>query len=261
MWIEVNGNRVFAATGGRTFDPARPVVVLVHGAGMDHTVWALHDRALGHAGQSVLSVDLPGHGRSDGDALPSIPALADWLVALLDAVGSESAVVVGHSMGALAALAFAARHPGRARAVALLGAAAAMPVNDDLRGAARTRPLAAAAMIVGWGFSATAALGGSAAPGLWLSGGANALLARCRPGVLATDLDACNDYGDGAADAVRVQCPALVVAGDRDRMSPAKAGRELAGLLPHGRVAVLPGAGHMVMAERPDAVLDLLRGL
>lgn len=261
MWIEVNGTQAFAATGGSPFDAARPVVVLVHGAGMDHSVWALQDRALAHAGRSVLSVDLPGHGRSGGAALPSIPALADWLAALLDAVGAGRAVVAGHSMGALAALAFAARHPVRARAIALLGAAALMPVNEDLRNAAFTRPDQAAAMIVTWGFSADAALGGSASPGLWLTGGTTALLARTRPGVLAADLNACNDYLDGPADAARIACPALVIAGERDRMSPAKAGRELAALLPHGRIEVLAGAGHMVMAERPDAVLDLLRQL
>lgn len=261
MWIDVNAHKVFAATGGVDFDPARPVVVLVHGAGMDHTVWALQDRALAHAGNAVLSVDLPGHGRSDGVPLPSIAALADWLAALLDGVGAERAAVVGHSMGALAALAFAARHPARARAIALLGAAAAMPVNEELRNAAITKPDAAAGMIVGWGFSADAALGGSATPGLWLTGGATSLLGRARPGVLAADLNACNDYADGPADVARVQCPALVIAGERDRMSPAKAGRDLAAQLPHGRIAVLAGAGHMVMAERPDAVLDLLLGM
>lgn len=261
MWIDVNGTRAFAATGGAPFDPARPVVVLVHGAGMDHTVWALQDRALAHAGNAMLSLDLPGHGRSDGAALTTIAAQADWLAALLDAVGVAQATVVGHSMGALTALAFAARYPARARAIALLGAAAAMPVNEDLRNAAATTPASAAAMIVTWGFSAEAALGGSAAPGLWLTGGATSLLARARPGVLAADLNACNDYGDGPADAARVACPAVVIAGERDRMSPARAGRELAALLPQGRIEVLPGAGHMVMAERPDAVLDVLKGL
>lgn len=261
MWIEVQGRPVFAATGGTAFDPAKPVVVLVHGAGMDHSVWALQDRALAHGGHAVLTLDLPGHGRSDGAPLPSIAALADWLAQLLDAAGVAQALVAGHSMGALTALAFAARHPARARAVALLGAAALMPVNEDLRNTAVTDPAAAAAMIVNWGFSAEAALGGSATPGLWLTGGATSLLSRARPGVLACDLDACNDYVDGPADAARIACPALVIAGERDRMSPARLGRELAALLPHGRVVVLPGAGHMVMTERPDAVLDLLRGL
>ncbi|HLO78734.1 MAG TPA: alpha/beta hydrolase, partial [Magnetospirillum sp.] len=197
MWIDVQGSKVFAVTGGVEFDSSRPVVVLIHGAGMDHSVWALQDRALAHNGFAVLSVDLPGHGRSEGEALPSIAALADWVAALLQAVGVAQATVIGHSMGALTALAFAARHPGRARSIGLLGAAALMPVNDDLRNAAVTAPAAAAAMIVTWGFSADAALGGSTTPGLWLTGGATSLLARSRPGVLAADLNACNDYVDG----------------------------------------------------------------
>lgn len=261
MMIDVQGSPVFVATGGVPFDPSRPILVLMHGAGMDHSVWALQDRALAYSGKSVLSVDLPGHGRSGGQPLASIPALADWLAALLDAAGVGQASVAGHSMGALAALSFAARHPERTRSIALLGAAALMPVNEELRNAAAAKPAAAAAMIVGWGFSPEAALGGSATPGLWLTGGATSLLARARPGVLAADLNACNDYLDGPADATRVSCPALVIAGERDRMSPAKAGREFAALLPQGRIEILPGAGHMVMAERPNAVLDLLRGL
>lgn len=259
MWFEVAGKRVFAGTGGIAFDPGKPCVVLVHGAGMDHSVWASQDRALAHGGRAVLSLDLPGHGGSEGPPLTSIPALADWLATALDHVGVEQAAVVGHSMGALTTLAFAARHPARTRAIALLGAAALMPVHADLLTAANDDLPAAIAMITGWGFSATAALGGSAVPGLWLVGGAESLLSRTRPGVLHADLAACNAYQNGAADAARVQCPALVVAGQRDRMAPASAGLVLADAL-RGRGVVLPGAGHMLMAERPDDVLDLLIG-
>ncbi|MBX9634370.1 MAG: alpha/beta fold hydrolase, partial [Magnetospirillum sp.] len=68
MWLDVLGQRVFAGTGGMPFDPAKPVVAFIHGAGMDHSVWALQDRALAHAGRAVLSFDLPGHGRSEGEA-------------------------------------------------------------------------------------------------------------------------------------------------------------------------------------------------
>lgn len=257
--IFVRGHRVFAATGGAGFDPSRPAVILVHGAGMDHGVWALQSRALAHSGCSVLAVDLPGHGRSEGEALTSISALADWLAEFIIAAGLDAAVVAGHSMGALAALELGARHPERVRGLVLIGAAAAMPVHSDLIAAAAEELPAAVAMITAWGFSPTAALGGSPAPGLWLTGGGRRLLERSRPGVLHADLAACNAYGDGEAAAVRIRCPAAVVAGGADRMSPAKAGRALAALIPGAGIEVLDGAGHMLMAERPEAVLTVLK--
>jgi pimeloyl-ACP methyl ester carboxylesterase len=99
MEIAVDGKAVFAATGGRSFDPALPSLAFVHGAAMDHTVWALQTRYFAHHGRNVLAVDLPGHGRSDGPALDSIGALADWLARLLDALGVERAALAGHSMG------------------------------------------------------------------------------------------------------------------------------------------------------------------
>ncbi len=95
----------------RAFDRARPTIVFVHGAANDHSVWALQSRYFAHHGYNVLAVDLPGHGRSGGEALASIEAIADWLAALLDALGVERAALVGHSMGSLAALDAAARHP------------------------------------------------------------------------------------------------------------------------------------------------------
>ena len=72
MQLRVDGKAVFAATGGRDFAADRPVVVMIHGAGMDHVVWALQARSLAFRGRSVLALDLPGHGRSEGPALPSI---------------------------------------------------------------------------------------------------------------------------------------------------------------------------------------------
>lgn len=99
MDLRVNDTASFAATGGRRFDPSLPAVVFIHGAGMDHSVWALQSRYFAHHGRAVLSLDLPGHGRSQGAPLESIEAIADWLAGLLDAAGVEQAVLVGHSMG------------------------------------------------------------------------------------------------------------------------------------------------------------------
>ena len=119
--MTVDGNRVFAATGGRPFDPAQPTVLFIHGAGMDHTVWALQTRYFAHHGRSVLAVDLPGHGRSSGAVLRSVGAMASWIVRVLDEAGVQSAALVGHSMGALISLEVAASAPGLARSLGRLG--------------------------------------------------------------------------------------------------------------------------------------------
>ena len=66
MRLEVDGRAVFAATGGARMRPGQPLVVFLHGAGMDHSVWALQSRWFAHHGFSVLAVDLPGHGGSAG---------------------------------------------------------------------------------------------------------------------------------------------------------------------------------------------------
>ena len=91
MQFKVNGQDVFAGTGGKPFAPAQPVIVMLHGAGMDHTAWALQDRYFAHPGYSVLAPDLPGHGRSAGTPLKSIAEMADWTAALIAAAGAAKA--------------------------------------------------------------------------------------------------------------------------------------------------------------------------
>jgi pimeloyl-ACP methyl ester carboxylesterase len=259
MNLTVDGKVVHAATGGRDFDPALPAIVFVHGAGMDHTVWALQARYFAHRGRAVLAVDLPGHGHSAGPALASIEVIADWLAALIAAAGLESAALAGHSMGALAALACAARHPKRVRTLALLGVAPSMPVHPDLLAAAQANDHRAFDLVTDWGHGAAAHLGHHPAPGLWLMGGAEALLERCAPGVLHNDLAACNAYQEAEAAAAKVTCPTLLVLGADDRMTPAKAGQKLAAIIPGAQCVVIPEAGHMMMSEAADATLDALK--
>jgi pimeloyl-ACP methyl ester carboxylesterase len=261
MLLDVDGATAYAATGGRAFDPALPAAVFLHGAGLDHTVWALLARWFAHRGFAVLAPDLPGHGRSQGEPLASIAEMADWTAALIAAAGAGKATVIGHSMGALIALETAARHAGRVAALGLVGAAAAIPVARDLLGAAQADDHAAIDMVDIWGHGFRAGLGGSLAPGLWMLGGGMRLLERARPGVLSTDLAACNAYGGGLAAAARVTVPTVLVLGERDLMTPARAGQELAAALPSARVVVLKGAGHMLMSERPDEVLAALKDL
>src|ERR1044072_9073943 len=120
MQLSVKGHDTCIATGGRPFDPSLPAVVMLHGAGFDHSTWALHSRWVAHHGYSGLAPDPPADGGSSGKALPTISDMADWTAALLDAAGAPKARLVGHSMGSLIALETSARHPDKVCGLSLM---------------------------------------------------------------------------------------------------------------------------------------------
>jgi pimeloyl-ACP methyl ester carboxylesterase len=259
MWIEVQGRRAYAYTGGKPFDAALPVVVFVHGAQNDHSVWILQSRYLAHHGFSVLAVDLPGHGRSQGPAHPSIEAMAQWLRDFLDAAGVSAATVVGHSMGSLIGLEFSALAGKRLNRLVLLGTAFPMRVSDQLLQAARSDEAAALDMINAWSHLSLNHQPGCPGPGFSVFMQARRLMERQAPGVLFNDFNACNAYAAGLERARALAAPALVIAGRRDLMTPAKAARALAREIPDCKLVEIDGSGHSLMTERPDAVLLALK--
>ena len=259
MEFGVGGFAVYAYTGTRPFLPGQRSVVFVHGAANDHGVFAQQSRYFAWHGVNALALDLPGHGRSGGSAHASVEALAEWLAAVLDALNVKDADLVGHSLGALAALECAARNPPRVRRLALLGPAAPMTVSEDLLGAAKRDDHVAYELINAWSFAAGTQLGGNRVPGMWMLGNAMRLMERTPPGTLYVDLAACNAYANGASAAAAVSCPTLVVIGARDVMAPPRNAQPLVKALRDGRTVTLPETGHAMMAERPLEVLDALR--
>lgn len=257
MKLNVNGAEVFVATGGREFDAAKPAVIFLHGAGFDHSTWALYSRWFAHNGFNALAPDLPGHGRSGGEPLSSVEAMADWVAALIDASGAKKARLIGHSLGSLIAIETAARHPEKVTGLGLIGTAIAMPVSEALLAAAKANSPDAIAMMTIWGFGARAGLGGCLSPGNWMMGKGVRVLEAAKPGVLYTDLAASNAYSAKEA-AAKIKVPATLVLAERDLMTPVKNGKALAELIPGAKVVMLPGAGHMLLAEKPDDVLKAL---
>jgi len=260
MQLQIDGRAAFAYTAAHDIDPARRTVVFVHGAGLDHSAWGLQSRYYGYHGWNVLAVDLPAHGRSDGPPLASIGDMAEWVFALLQALKIGRAHIVGHSMGSLIALEFAARHGAAAEKIALLGTAYPMKVSDAFLEAARRNDSAAYDMETIWGHAPQVPFAGNPNPGMWMYGDTLARLARLAPGVLHADLLACHGYAGGAAAAAQLKCPTLFVLGARDMMTPPRGAGELIKAIAHATCVQIPASGHSLMAEAPDAVLDALAG-
>ena len=258
MNFVVDGKQVFAYTAAHALVPPKPAVVFLHGAGLDHSWFALQSRYFGYHGKTVLALDLPGHGRSEGPPLASVEELADWVIRVLAAAGVGRASLVGHSLGSLAALECAARHPQRVERIALIGTAFPMNVSEGFLEAARNNEHAAFDMDTIWGHAPQVPLGSNPYPGMWMYGDTLARLERLAPGVLHAGLKACNDYAAGLESAAKVKCPALFILGQRDLMTPPRAATALIQAISGARTVSIASAGHSLMAEAPDAVLDAL---
>ena len=197
MEFKVQNKRVFVSTGGKPLDINKPTLVMLHGAGMDRTVWSMQARFFAHHGFSVLNPDLPGHGKSDGPALSSIPAYSDWLIELIEVAAVRDVCLIGHSMGSLIALLSAVNLEAKLGKLALLGTLPRIQVHPDLLKSAINHEHQAFETIVGWGVGRQAQIGGHRAPGSWITGASMRLLETAAPGVLGNDLNACDSWKEG----------------------------------------------------------------
>jgi pimeloyl-ACP methyl ester carboxylesterase len=262
MQLSVQGHEAYCYTGGKPFDSALPAVVFIHGAQCDHCVWLLQTRYFAHHGLGVLAVDLPGHGRSQGHALDSVEAMADWLLALLDAASVQKAILIGHSMGSLIALETCAKAPARVAKLALLGTTYPMKVSPMLLDTAKNEEATAIDMVNIWSHTSITQKPSFPGPGAYVMGGQQRLMQRMsqhNPDQLFyTDFSACNNYANGDTAARSVSCPTLFLLAKQDVMTPAKSTSVFTSAIPHGTVVVVENCGHNMMAEQPDQVLDTL---
>ena len=259
MHFKVNGKQVFASTGGKPFDKAKPVIIFLHGSALDHTFWGLHSRFFAFRKYAVLVPDLPGHSHSEGPALTSIEAIGDWLNNITEVLDIDNLSVVAHSQGCLNALEFVSRYPNRIRSVSFIASGLATPVNPALIDAAENQPEDAIAMMIGWGFGSAGHLHQGPIPGNSMVAGGRKVMRRNVPDELATDLKACDAYQNGKVAAAKITCPIPVIIAGQDRMAPRKATTELVEYLNDAEVHVIPESGHMVPQEAPNKCRQLLQ--
>ena len=255
MYIEVNGQSTYAATGGKEFDTTLSPVLFIHGSGLDHRCWALQTRWFAYNGYSVLAPDFPGHSLSSGNALESIEQQGQWLVDFLNAADVAPAHVVGHSQGFLCALELAKKAPEKVKSLSGIGTAAAIPVNPALIETALDSPVRAADMMLQWGFGNQAQMGISAVPGMQPIAIGRQIMAR---NPLAVDLQACANYEQGEQVAASLNIPTQLILAGQDRMTPYQAGKALAEIM-NASVTLIENYGHMLPIEAPKQCLVALR--
>ena len=264
MYIDVNGHKTYAYSGGKDFNPAQRTVVLIHGVLCDHSVWALQSRYLANHGWNVLAIDLPGHCKSAGAPPNSVQEAATFIQALLDAQGVKQAALVGHSFGSLIALQTAANLGERISHLAMVGTAYPMKVSQPLLDASLNEPEKALHMT---NVFSRATLAPPSGAGSWVFGaslalGRRVLASNKTVNVFHTGFNACNNYDQGLQAMAAVTCPVLMVLGKADQMTTPKNALPLINQAKESdkalQVVSIPN-GHHQMTESPDETLDALK--
>ncbi len=227
----------------------RPPLILIHGTGGNYRLWPPEIRRM--AGQRVLALDLPGHGKSEGPGLQSVSDYARSVVTFMKAAGLYKAVIGGHDLGGAIALNLAIEHPRWVAGIALLASGARLPIASA-RLEAAANPSMHPLIIRDLQQNAFGPHAGAQARSLLAQA-----MAETRPTVFYGDLLACDRF-DLSARLFKVNVPTLVLCGTDDRLTPLSFSEALATGIPGAALQTLDGAGHMLMLEQPRRVAGLL---
>lgn len=245
-----------------TFEASRATVVFIHGAANDHRVWRELITTIEQASAdsfNLLAPDLPGHGHTFADAKTKIEDYADWIINLLDNGAIAKATLVGHSMGSLIALDCARRYAARVEKLVLIGCATPMPVAEKILQTARDTPDAAFDMLTRASFHNVKNADGSWPQPTNAMTNYREILTESRAGILANDMNACNQYAVAPATLRDIHHMSQVIVGAEDRMTLPAAGDMVAMSLPNATRITIDRAGHAVVQEQCAAVAAAMR--
>ena len=243
MIFEVEKKKVFASDAGISFDKKKHTIILIHGAGQSHIVWSLTEKYLSNQGCNVFSLDLPGHGNSEGESLKSIEKIADWLEKVITKIGIDELTILGHSQGCLIALEYNYKFSKKVKNLIFVAGSYKLLVNQDLIDMSLSGDMESLNLIMKWGYGHSKQfIGGNPLSKILDS-------TREIREILAIDLIACNNYKNGIKAIKRIKCPTLFIFGELDKMIAVDKGKEFAALVPNSKIHVIKNCGHMITLE------------
>ena len=244
MKITIHNKSVYASDAGQGIENSKDTIVFLHGSGLSHIVWSLTEQFFSNKKFNVLSIDLPGHGNSEGPCLDSIEKIADWLEKVFEELKLKNIILIGHSQGCLEALEYSFKYKDRLKKIVFVGGSYRMPVNKDLIDLATDGDSDAVKLMMKWGFEGSKKfIGGNPVEKIIQS-------PRDISEILAVDLIACNNYQNGSDAAKAVNCPAMFIFGELDRMVNLESGKKFANLVQNSTSHIIIGSGHMIMIEK-----------
>ena len=256
MIFQIQNKNVYASDAGQGIDENKETIVFIHGSGLSHIVWSLTEQFFSSKNFNVLSIDLPGHGNSDGPCLDSIEKIADWLEEVFKNLKLKNLILVGHSQGCLDILEYALKYKSRIKKIVFVGGSNKMPVHPDLIDLAKSGDSDAVKLMMKWGYEGSKRfIGGNPVEKIIQS-------PREISEILAVDLVACNNYKNGSKAAESIECPSLMIFGSLDKMINLEAGKKFSSLIKNSTTHIIEGCGHMIMIEKAfemrDKVLEFL---
>ena len=244
MIITIENKSVYASDAGQGIDNSKDTIVFLHGSGLSHIVWSLTEQFFSNKKFNVLSIDLPGHGNSEGSCLNSIEKIADWLEKVFVELKLNNLILVGHSQGCLEILEYSLKYSTRLKKIVFMGGSYRMPVNKDLIDLALNGDSDAVKLMMKWGYEGSKKfIGGNPVEKIIQS-------SRDISEILAVDLIACNNYQNGSDAAKAISCPTMFILGELDKMANLESGKKFANLVKNSITHVISGSGHMIMIEK-----------
>ena len=244
MIFQIENQNIYASDAGQGIDVKKKTMVFLHGSGLSHIVWSLTEQFFFNKNFNVLSLDLPGHGNSDGPCLDSIEKIADWLEEVFKKLNLNDLILVGHSQGCLEILEYAHKYKSRLKKVIFVGGSNKMPVHPNLIELAKNGDSDAIKLMMKWGYEGSKKfIGGNPVEKIIQS-------PRDISEILAVDLIACNNYLNGSEAAKKINLPSLVILGELDKMVNLESGKKFSNLLENSTTHIINECGHMIMIEK-----------